>query len=148
MSSLTPKPKQIKRFMVAGFSTRTQNSDEFDHKKAKLPTLWQHFYSSSISSNQIRFGVYSNYESEADGFYSTTAGIMMEEAKTGLSSVIVEAGRYLVFQGTGPRPATVVAIWQHVWNFFGPGSRYQRNYVSDFEEYRGMDEVAVYIGIK
>lgn len=47
---LQPTMKQVERFTVTGFSLRTQNSDEFNEKKAKLPSLWQQFYTSELAA--------------------------------------------------------------------------------------------------
>lgn len=146
--SIQPTIKQVESFTVTGFSVRTQNSDEFNEKTAKLPNLWQQFYTSELATNASIFGVYSNYDSDTNGPYKVTVGIKSDHAQTQPSSVIVHTGNYLVFYGMGPMPATVVETWKQVWAFFKTHTAHRRNFISDFEAYSGPDQVAIYIGLE
>ena len=149
MSSIPPTLKYVEGFAVTGLSTKTQNTDEFNEKTAKLPSLWQQFYSSDLAANTNIFEVYSNYESDANGLYTVTVGITNSDSTTaGFASVKISAGNYLVFQGAGPMPSTVVETWKQIWDYFDAKSEYQRSFTSDFEAYSGSDKVAIYIGIK
>ncbi len=148
MSSILPSLKQVNSFRVTGLSTRTQNRDEFAEKTAKLPTLWQQVHSSGIAANATLVAVYSDYESDANGLYTVTVGIPSDETPAQLNSVTIEAGSYFVFQGKGPMPATVIETWQRIWNYFDRNPEFQRSFISDFEAYKGPDEVAIYIGVK
>ena len=136
------------RYPVTGFSTKTQNSDEFNEKAAKLPSLWQQFYASDLASNANIFDVYSDYESDANGLYTVTIGVTEDNKQRDCSQITIQSGNYLVFQGTGPMPSTVVKTWKQVWNYFETEMGYTRSFISDFEAYRGSDKVAIYIGIK
>lgn len=146
--SISPTVKQVESFIVTGFSVRTQNKDEFNERTAKLPSLWQQFYTSGLATHAKIFGVYSNYDSDANGPYTVTAGVESSHAQTELSAVTIRAGNYLVFQGTGPMPATVVDTWKRVWEFFETNIDYRRSFISDFEAYSGSDQVVIYIGLK
>lgn len=143
-----PILKHMQGFTVIGFSVTTQNQDEFNETTAKLPKLWQQFYSSELATNTTPYGVYSNYESDANGFYIVTAGIAAENKLSLLSAVEIQTGHYLVFEGKGAMPSTVVELWKQVWKYFEEKSEYQRNFTSDFEMYIGNDGIAIYIGIK
>lgn len=145
---ILPVVQYVESFIVTGLSVRTQNSDEFNEKTAKLPSLWQQFYTSELATNANIFGVYSNYDSDANGPYTVTVGVKFDYAQAQFSSVTIQAGNYLVFQGTGPRPATVVETWKQVWAFFETNSEHRRNFISDFETYSGPDQVAIYIGLE
>lgn len=147
---LEPTLKYVEGFTVTGPGTRTQNTDEFNEKTAKLPALWQQFYASDLAVNANVFEVYSDYESNANGLYTVTVGITDNSDRTGaeFASVKIPAGNYLVFQGTGPMPSTVIGMWKQIWDYFEAGSNYQRSFISDFEAYSGSDKVAIYIGIK
>ncbi|MBA2650353.1 MAG: effector binding domain-containing protein [Legionella sp.] len=146
--SIQPTVKKVESFIVTGFSVRTQNSDEFNDKMAKLPRLWQQFYTSELTTNANIFGVYSNYDSDANGPYTVTVGVTSHHAHAQLSSVTIQAGNYLVFQGTGPMPTIVVETWKRVWEFFEKNTKYLRNFISDFEAYSGSDKVEIYIGLE
>jgi predicted transcriptional regulator YdeE len=145
--SLSPIVKYLESFLVTGFSVRTQNSDEFNEKTAKIPSLWQQFYSSELAGSAKLFGVYSNFESDENGPYTVTVGAASTKEQSQLSSVRIQAGNYLIFQGTGPMPQTVIEAWQRIWTFFQKTTEYRRNFISDFEAYSGSDQVAVYIGV-
>lgn len=145
---VSPPVKHVDNFLVTGFSVRTQNKDEFNEKTAKLPNLWQQFYASELATKATVYGVYSNYDSDANEFYTVTAGVESSHSKMELSAVTVQTGNYLVFQGTGPMPAAVIETWKRVWAFFEINTEYSRNFTSDFEAYRGFDQVAIYIGLK
>lgn len=146
--SMQPTVKEVESFIVTGFCVRTQNSDEFNEETAKIPSLWQQFYTSELAINANIFGVYSNYDSGANAPYTLTVGVKCDHTETKLSSVAIKAGHYLVFPGTGPMPATVVETWKQVWAFFETNTEYQRIFISDFEDYSSPDQVAIYIGLK
>jgi predicted transcriptional regulator YdeE len=150
MSSTPPTLIYVEGFTVTGLSTKTQNTDEFNEKTAKLPSLWQQFYVSDLAANANLFEVYSGYESDAHGLYTVTVGIIDKCNRTGteFTTVQIPAGNYLVFQGSGPMPATVIETWKQIWNYFETESNYQRGFISDFEAYSGSDKVAIYIGVK
>lgn len=153
---MLPKLVSISRFSVSGIAARTINSDEFDPLRARLPALWGDFFANGVSGKIVNkmpdspvYGVYSAYESDASGHYTVTAGVATEGVADGVhASVDVVAGRYLVFERRGPMPKAVIDAWVAVWTFFQNNTEYVRSYASDFEEYRGPDEVAIYIGVK
>lgn len=150
MSSIQPTLKYVEGFTVTGISTKTQNIDETNELTAKLPGLWQQVYSSDLAANASLFEVYSDYESDANGLYTVTVGIKDHTDPTDaeFTSVKIPAGTYLVFQGAGPMPSTVVATWKQIWNYFKKESNYERSFISDFEAYSAPDNVGIYIGIK
>ena len=148
MSSIPPTLKYIEGFTVTGLSTKTQNTDEFNENTAKLPSLWQQFYASHLAAHANIFEVYSDYESDANGLFTVTVGVSDATKRAELETVNIQAGNYLVFQGTGPMPSTVVETWKQIWDYFEVERNYQRNFISDFEAYSGSDKVAIYIGVK
>lgn len=144
-----PKLISIDDVTVTGFSVRTVNKDEFKPETAKLPELWGRFASSDLIKDQTAvYGVYSDYESDASGFYTVTAGVPLSSSLEGkYETASIVSGQYLVFSAKGPMPQTVVQIWERVWNYFDENKEYKRNFRTDFEVYTGEEEVAVYIGI-
>lgn len=148
MPSIQPIMKHVDSFTVTGFTVKTQNSEEFNEETAKLPKLWQQFYSSNLATNTTIFGVYSDYESDANGHYTVTVGIANDNQRTESSAVKIHPGNYLIFQGKGSMPLTVIETWKRVWDYFTAGSPYQRCFMTDFEAYSNSDEVTIYIGVK
>jgi predicted transcriptional regulator YdeE len=147
MSVIQPVLKHVDSFIVTGLTVRTKNNDEFNPETAKLPTLWQQFYSSNPTPNTTIFGVYSGYESDANGSYDVTAGTLNNNQVAELSTAKINSGNYLVFQNKGAMPQTVIETWKRVWDYFTVDSPYQRCFMTDFEEYKNGDEVAIFIGV-
>lgn len=148
MPSIHPIMKHVDSFTVTGSRVRTQNSDEFNQETAKLPSLWQQFYASNPTPNTTIFGVYSDYESDANGLYDVTVGTANDNQSAELSAVKINPGNYLIFQGKGAMPLTVIETWKGVWRYFAEESAHQRCFMTDFEAYSNSDEVAIYIGVK
>jgi len=123
---MQPILKHIDSFTVTGLCTRTQNSDEFNEKTATIPALWQQFLSTDLARDAAIFGVYSNYECYENGLYNMTVGIASDKPQEAFHAVSIQTGDYLVFEGTGPMPATVIAVWQRVWDYFKNNDPYQR----------------------
>lgn len=144
-------------FRVAGISVRTANPDEGSPETAKLGLLWGRFFQEGIPgrvADQVPgspiYGVYSEYDSDVNGQYTVTAGMQIEAGASGgdgFARVDVAGGEYLVFAGKGPMPQVVIEAWQSVWAYFSAASEFKRAYTTDFELYKGMDEVAIHVSI-
>lgn len=143
-----PILKKFDGLTIFGFSTRTQNSDEFEGNSAKIPALWQKFYASTLDKNIETYGVYSNYDSDANGFYTLTVGTSQSASLPDIDTLKILPGTYLVFANEGPMPQIVINTWQDIWAYFSDKPKYQRNYKTDFELYLGPNQIEIYIGIK
>jgi len=143
-----PIEQYVEGFVVTGFCVRTKNQDELKLETAKLPKLWQQFYNSNLTTKGNIFGVYSNYESDVNGYYTATVGVDNSTVQAKLKTVSIHAGTYLVFEGEGPMPFIVAETWKHVWEFFEKNLQYKRSYISDFEAYSNTNKVEIFIGIK
>ncbi|MFY3385541.1 GyrI-like domain-containing protein [Paracidovorax sp. MALMAid1276] len=164
---VTPRRVYVYAFQVTGLSVRTCNRDEADPAAARIGPLWDRFFSQSWERHLPApgqdgrlFGVYSAYESDAQGAFDVTAGVATqpvaepaagpaaaEDATTGVRVVPVQAGPYLVFTGEGPMPHLVVDTWGAIWRYFADNPQVQRRYGTDFEAYSGPEQVAIHIGI-
>jgi predicted transcriptional regulator YdeE len=83
------------------------------------------------------------------GAFDALAGVAVSKTTDALAwkSIEIQPGDYLVFSAKGPMPQTVVQTWGTVWQYFQVNPGVVRCYKTDFEVYRGVDEVAVYIGV-
>ena len=153
---MKPSSRQIAPFRIAGIKVRTTNRDESSPDRAKLGSLWERFFQEGIPgkvANQVPgsavYGVYSEYESDLNGEYSVTAGVQIDPSATGegFNYVDVSGGEYLVFEGKGAMPEVVIETWRNVWEYFSNASEFKRAYITDFELYKGMDEVAIHISV-
>ena len=158
-----PLPVHVPAFEVAGISVRTCNSDELDPAAARIGGLWDRFFSQSWERNLPAagqdgriFGVYSAYESNADGAFDVTAGVAaappagnggVGNMPDAVRVIPIQAGSYLVFSGEGPMPQMVIDTWDQIWRYFADNPQVQRRFGTDFEAYSGPDQVAIHIGI-
>ncbi|MBL0612079.1 GyrI-like domain-containing protein [Aeromonas jandaei] len=151
---MKPKAEHIKGFCVAGLRVRTKNLDELNSESAKIPGLWTRFYSEKVTE-QIStrlpdtpiFGVYSGYETDSAGFYNLTVGVSVDKSNSDFENIFIEAGEYLVFEARGAMPDAMIQTWSYIWSYFDQHSEICRNFLTDFEEYRGPEEAHIYIGI-
>src|SRR5687768_1458175 len=98
---MEPKLRQIAPFIVSGISIRTSNSAESDSSTAELANLWDRFFGENVAANIPHqspdspiYGVYSEYESDVDGLYTTTAGVRVAASndkadRNGVTEVVI-----------------------------------------------------------
>lgn len=135
----------IESFSICGSNIRTNNTLEAS-SAGKIPALWGQFYSSQAMPAGLVYGVYSDYESDASGEFTVTAGTKCAELSQ--SDISIKAGSYLVFPASGPMPTAIIDAWKAVWEHFSHPQSYKRSYETDFEEYSGQDSARIFIGIK
>ena len=135
----------IESFSISGLNIRTNNALEAS-SAGKIPALWGQFYSSQTMPAVLVYGVYSDYESDASGEFTVTAGTKCAELAK--SDISIKPGSYLVFPASGPMPAAIIDAWKAVWEHFSHPQSYERSYETDFEEYSGQDSARIFIGIK
>jgi predicted transcriptional regulator YdeE len=139
-------------FQVAGLTARTTNREENEPATARIEGLWNRFFAEETyrstphrTEDARIFGVYSGYESDADGPFDVTVGVAVSHAAG--EAATIEAGDYLVFTTQGEMPAMVIDAWQRIWQYFEANPTIARRYRSDFEAYDGPDKVAIHIGV-
>ncbi|BBB63443.1 AraC family transcriptional regulator [Undibacterium sp. KW1] len=149
------KVVEISGFQISGLQVRTRNADEADNATGKIAPLWGQFFARNLpetlpakTGDGKIYGVYSNYENDANGLFNVTAGVGVMAASAELANVSIAAGRYMVFECEGEMPAAIIEGWGKVWSYFSGQTEYQRSYLTDFEEYQGPTQAAIYIGIK
>ncbi|AOG21542.1 GyrI-like domain-containing protein [Acidovorax sp. RAC01] len=152
-----PTLEQVAPFHVAGLSVRTCNSDEMNPATARLGDLWGRFFNQSWERSVPGrgddgrvFGVYSAYEFNQHGAFDVTAGVATSPARAlaaGVAQVTVQGGPYLVFRCEGTMPQMVIDGWVRVWQHFAAAPAHRRRFGTDFEQYEGLDQVAIYIGV-
>ena len=148
---MEPLRKYHDAVSVAGLFARTTNADEANPATGRIPALWGRFFAENVMgatphrdpAEMRNFGVYSNYESNAQGAFDVTAGVAVTEGAT----VQIESGNYLVFEANGPMPHAVVAAWAAAWQYFEGHPEIKRRYVSDFEAYTSPISATVHVGV-
>ena len=142
----------ISKKTIKGIKVRTKNADEMSPDTSKISGLWQRFYTDvapHLGKEASVLGVYCNYESDFTGEFDVVAGSDELEGDVAYDSVTIQAGRYLVFEGSGSMPQAVIETWSRIWEYFSssePG--YIRAYTTDFELYKSDSEIQIFIAIK
>lgn len=132
---------------IVGFKTRIENADEMNPDTEKIGALWGRFIG-EVSPAFPHYGVYHNYDEFFRGNYDLLAGIEGEPNEPPFDSVTIEGDRYLKFSAKGELHQAVLQCWEQVWAYFQDISIDERRaYETDFEVYRSMDEVEIYIGV-
>jgi predicted transcriptional regulator YdeE len=157
MTHTKPQLRKAGAKRVAGLALRTDNATEAG-SGGKIPGLWQRYRSEDwfgrlekLGALGPPIGVYSAYESDANGSFQILAGREIPASVTvaaPLQVVTVPAGTYLVFESSGPLPQSVVRGWQDVWaSFERPGAE-TRAYTCDFEIYPNDHSVEIWVAIR
>ncbi|WP_399685504.1 GyrI-like domain-containing protein [Xenophilus sp.] len=148
---MEPTRQQQEAFSVAGLRVRTTNAEENAPATMRIGGLWQRFFAEEVyartphrTADDRNFGVYANYESDADGAFDVIAGVAVSQGGT----VQVAAGDYLVFEAHGEMPQAVLDAWQRIWRYFEAHPEIRRSYRSDFEAYTSPTDLTIHIGVE
>jgi len=145
---------------VVGIATETSNAIESNIETAKIPALWQQYFSDSIESqipdvveSSPVLGVYWNYAGDGEKTYKLLAGRQVSqlgELPSALVGVEVPESDYLVFSDEGEMPKIIFSIWESVREYFLSTKQYRRKYTCDFESYEteGGTKVDIFIAIE
>lgn len=145
---------------VVGIQVRTSNQMEMDKTTARIPGLWQRFLRERLmdqipnrTDTQYIYGVYSDYESEHNAFYSLLVGVevdKLDDVPGGMTGLTIPDAKYSVFTAKGRMPEALIETWGHIWQYFAEISEYERSYTTDFELHNKhkRDQVDIYIGLK
>lgn len=146
---------------VVGIEMRTKNALEANPATARIAGLWNRFYQEKIAERITHrkdagavLGVYTNYETDHNGFYTLIVGAQVQDAKaipTGMVGVTIPAAEYLVFPAPGRMPEAIMTAWGKVWSYFAQSSAARRAYTTDFELYKTTNtepSAEIYIAIE
>ena len=147
--------EEVEEKLIYGISTRTKNSNEMNPETAKIGAIWQKFDNTvevNYKDGERVYGVYYNFESDSDGEFNVLAGYEISNDK--LDTIKIEKGKYLVFNKTFEEPddntrvEAIIETWYEIWEYFSDeNSQYKRIYKTDFEFYKGRNEIEIYISI-
>jgi predicted transcriptional regulator YdeE len=152
---MQPKLVELQPFTLSGISIRTSNSAQALSSGETIGGLWQRFIGQGIADrvpdklpDSPLYGVYSDYESDANGQFTATVAVAVSAATTAFDTIEVGGGRYLVFEARGAIPQSVIEAWGKIWPFFEASQEWKRRFAVDFEIYRNPDMVEIYIGVE
>ena len=152
-----PELREAGAKRVAGLALRTDNATE-SGAGGRIPGLWQQFRTEDwfgqlekLGAVGPPLGVYSAYESDVTGSFQILAGRETPASSSvaaPLEVVSIPAGKYVVFESTGPLPGSVIKGWQEVWAYFEKSAPVARAYTCDFERYPNDQTVELWIAVK
>ena len=139
-------------FFVAGIAVRTTNHN--GKAMQDIGRLWTRFFSENIR-NQISnrytediYCVYTDYETDHTGWYTTILGCRVHEiVNDGFFVALIPSGNYLVYKPQGRQQDAVGKAWVEIWD-----DSASRNYISDYDLYKAgtsnveETEVEIYVG--
>jgi len=147
------KVSYVKKLMLLGISTRTNNVNEKNQETHKIAPLWEKYDEENIYSKTLNkanntsfYGLYSNYESDVNGDYDATVAVEVTKSKN--NAMVIENKKYLVFTKQGELPEICTELWEEIWDYFANNSEYERAYTIDFEKYSKENLIDIYISIK
>ena len=136
-TTMNYETKTLSQFYVIGISIRTTNQN--DQSQKDIGDLWGKYMSEGIASeipnkeSEDTYCVYTDYESDANGKYSTVLGCKvksLDSIPTGMVGITVPQSSYRVYTSTGKLPDCVVATWMDIWKM-----DIKRKYAADFDVY-------------
>jgi len=151
-----PMSIEIEEFKVIGISVRTTNQNGQSQKD--ISNLWSKFMGQNLidqilnKKSQDIYCIYTNYESDFNGLYTTILGCRVnsfDSIPEGFISWTIPKTKYQVYKSTGKLPESVMKTWTNIWQ-----SDIRRKYVADFDIYGQKSqnpenaEVDTYVSIK
>ena len=156
-TSKTMNNQIIQKFYVIGISTRTTNENGQSAKD--IEKLWGKFWGEEIQKqipnkvNEDIYAVYTDYESDFNGEYTTIVGLQVNSLKNipkGFVGITIEKAEYQKFVSKGKMPDAVFNTWLEIWQ----NKTLNRSYKFDFtihgkKYYDGENaEVETFISVK
>lgn len=152
-----PRLETIEPFDVAGLTVRTSNEQEMDPETAQVAGVWNQFFEGEVYDN-LRdedehpplHGVYSEYESDADGEWTLTVGVAASEIAGHDGDVVmvtVDGGDYLVWEAEGELEEIVPETWEEITDYFAEDAPYVRAFGTDFERFIEGTRLEVYVSV-
>ena len=135
-------------FFVAGIAVRTTNQNA--RARMDIGDLWATFMSENIQgkipakySDDV-YCVYTDYETDHAGWYTTVLGCRVTEAgHNGMFVALVPSGNYRQYEPQGKSPCSVGEAWMQIWK-----ASDGRSYVADYDLYRPDGRVEMYVGVE
>lgn len=150
---------QKEGFAVIGIDTRTSNAQEADPATARIPGMWQRFFTEQVEEKlsqrtnpAVHYAVYTGYESDYTEAYTYILGSAVSNLAAlphGMMKVELPASRYMVFTAQGAMPTALIETWNEIWHYFTTSTIHQRASTADFELYdkNNPEKVEIYIAL-
>jgi len=152
-----PRLETVESFEVAGLMIRTNNEQELDPDTSQVSAVWNEFFDGGTydhlreeDEDPPLHGVYSDYETGADGPWTLTVGVAASEATADdadAATIMVAGGEYLVWEAEGDLEDIVPATWEDITDYFDDNPPYVRAFGTDFERFIDGTRLEVYVSV-
>jgi predicted transcriptional regulator YdeE len=135
------------RLTIVGISDRVSNAEAH-----KIGDLWRRFHAMGDHTaipgrtSDAAYGVYYEYAGDYTQPFTAVIGCSVEPGApvpAGMRKVVIEAGRFAVYQPTGEMPHGVFATWAEIWQ-----TPLERRYQADYDRYGGGQPVEIHVGVR
>lgn len=123
---------------------RTNNFND-DQMMPKIIELWKEASQHFTSNEQIKYGVYHEYESNYKGDYSLSVAIENKNEDSFIE--IPKNEKYDIFKVDTTEEQGIINTWSKIWELEEAGTL-KRAYTVDFEKYSPNGDVEIYIAVK
>ncbi|RXJ04504.1 AraC family transcriptional regulator [Anaerobacillus alkaliphilus] len=125
-------------------SVRTNNFKD-DAILHKITEMWKEASSILKNYNNVRYGLYYNYESDYKGDY--TLSVAIESNENELTLKIPNTSKYEIFEVDTAEEFGILNAWKKIWEREEKGDL-ERAYSFDFEKYYPNGQIEIHIAIK
>jgi len=135
------------RLTIVGISDRVSNAEA-----QKIGDLWRRFHvmggGSAIPARQSDavYGTYFEYAGDYTQPFTALIGCAVAPdaaVPEGMQKVVIEAGRFAVYQPVGEIPQAVFATWAEIWK-----APLERRYEADYDRYGADGSVEIHVGVR
>ena len=122
---------------IVGIAVRTSNQN--GQAQIDIGNLWQRFFSQDIPAlitqklSEDVYCVYTDYESDHTGAYTTILGFRVENNSDFPEPLIktdIPSGNYHCYTSAGKLPESLIETWQQIWK-----TENNRLFTADFDVY-------------
>jgi predicted transcriptional regulator YdeE len=135
------------KLTIVGISDRVSNAEP-----SKIGDLWRRFHAMGDGkaipgrTSDEAYGVYCEYAGDYSQPFTALVGCAVEPdaaVPDGMRKVVIEAGRFAVYQPTGEMPHGVFATWAEIWQ-----TPLEHRYQADYDRYGGGKPVEIHVGVR
>lgn len=125
-------------------SVRTNNFKD-ENIMQKISEMWKEASSILRNQNEVKYGLYYDYESDYKGDY--TLSVAIESSDNDSTIKIPNTTKYEIFEVDTLDELGILNAWREIWDLEEKGDL-ERDYSFDFEKYYPNGQIEIHIATK
>ncbi len=125
-------------------SVRTNNFKD-EAIMQKISEMWKEASSILANQDEVKYGLYYDYESDYKGDY--TLSVAIESGNNDSTVKIPDTAKYEIFQVDTSEELGILNAWREIWDREEKGDL-ERAYSFDFEKYDQNGQIEIHIAVK